>query len=495
MSNQKKYIISIDQSTSASKVILFNKKAELIHRISIPHRQIYPEPTFVEHDAVEIFENVRTGLRRMLVETNIQEDEIAGIAITNQRETAVIWDKKTGQPVANAAVWQCQRGADFCKELIERGFSKIIQQKTGLIIDPYFSASKLRWIMKNVNGLHEKALHGEILLGTIDSWLLYKLSGGKVHATDFSNACRTMLFNINSLEWDRELLELFSIPESMLPEVKYSDEIFGMTDPGVVFDQEHPIAGLIGDSHAAFFGQNCFEPGIGKATYGTGSSVMMNIGHTPVPPPKGLVTSIGFSRDKKIDYVFEGNIHCTGDTLNWLKNELELINDVSEAEALATSVESNRGVYLVPAFVGLGAPYWNNNAQAVIVGMSRDSTKAHIVRAALESIAYQVKDLVDLMVTNNHVKLYALRVDGGPAQNDFLMQFQADMIQGIVDRASIEEISALGSAFLAGLATGFWSKLEEIENLRKSDRTFSSKMEKEECNRLYQGWKNAVAKT
>ena len=266
MSNQKKYIISIDQSTSASKVILFNKKAELIHRISIPHRQIYPEPTFVEHDAVEIFENVRTGLRRMLVETNIQEDEIAGIAITNQRETAVIWDKKTGQPVANAAVWQCQRGADFCKELIERGFSKIIQQKTGLIIDPYFSASKLRWIMKNVNGLHEKALHGEILLGTIDSWLLYKLSGGKVHATDFSNACRTMLFNINSLEWDRELLELFSIPESMLPEVKYSDEIFGMTDPGVVFDQEHPIAGLIGDSHAAFFGQNCFEPGIGKAT-------------------------------------------------------------------------------------------------------------------------------------------------------------------------------------------------------------------------------------
>lgn len=495
MSTQKKYIVSIDQSTSASKIILFNRQAQLCRRVSIPHRQYYPEPGFVEHDAMEILNNVLAGLKRILSEANIQEKEIAGIALTNQRETALIWDKKTGQPLANAAVWQCQRGSEYCKELIENGYSDTIQHKTGLIIDPYFSASKLRWIMKNGNGLEEKAQNGEILLGTIDSWLLYKLSGGKVHATDHSNACRTMLFNIHTLEWDSELLDLFSIHKSMLPEVKFSDEIFAYTDPEVIFEQAHPIAGLIGDSHAAFFGQNCFEPGIGKATYGTGSSVMMNIGNTPLDPPKGLVTSIGFSRNKSIDYVFEGNIHCTGDTLNWLKNELKLIKDVAETELLAASVDSNKGVYLVPAFVGLGAPYWDNEARAVIVGMSRDSQKAHIVRAALESIAYQVKDLVELMGTYNTVQLQDLRVDGGPTRNDFLMQFQADMIHGRVERANMEEISALGAAFLAGLATGFWSNLEEIKALRKSDKTFYPLMEKAETNTLYKGWKSAVAKS
>lgn len=495
MSSKKKYIISIDQSTSASKIILFNSQAQLLHRISIPHQQYYPEPAFVEHDAIEIFENVKAGLKRILRESNIQENEIAGIAITNQRETVLIWDKNTGQPLANAAVWQCQRGAEFCKELKENGYSEKIQQKTGLIIDPYFSASKLRWIMKNVNGLQERALKGEILLGTMDSWLLFKLSGGKVHATDHSNASRTMIFNIHTLEWDKELTELFGLHESMFPEVKYSDEIFGYTDPEVVFEQAHPIAGLIGDSHAALFGQNCFEPGVGKATYGTGSSVMMNIGNTPLAPPAGLVTSIGFSRKKSIDYVFEGNIHCTGDTLNWLKNELELINDASEAEPLATSVDSNGAVYLVPAFVGLGAPYWDNEARAVIVGMSRDTSKAHIVRAALESIAYQVKDLADLMSTNNTVQLRDLRVDGGPTRNDFLMQFQADMLQGTVERANIEEISALGSAFLAGLATGFWTNLKEIESLRRSDRIFSPIKAEEETKLLYKGWNLAVAKS
>jgi len=491
----KKYIISIDQSTSASKVVLFNRDAEMLHRVTKAHRQFYPHPGFVEHDALEIFNNVVSGLNQLISETKITESEISAIAITNQRETSLVWEKNSGLPISNAAVWQCQRGKDFCAYLKQNGLGLKIRDKTGLLIDPYFSASKLRWFISNVPGAKEKAEKGELLLGTMDSWLLWKLTGGKVHATDYSNACRTMLFNIHTLEWDNDLLDLFGLHESMFPEVKFSDEIFGFTEPDIVFGSPLPVSGLIGDSHGAFFGQNCFEPGIGKATYGTGSSVMINIGNSPLNPPEGLVTSIGFGRNKKIDYVFEGNIHCTGDTLNWLKDELELIKDVSEAEPLATSVSSNKGVYLVPAFVGLGAPYWDNEARAAVVGLSRDSKKAHIVRAALESIAYQVKDLIDLMGVNNRLLLSSLRVDGGPTRNDFLMQFQADVLQGKVERANIEEISALGSAFLAGLATGFWSTLEEIENLRKTEKIFSPAMAGEETSSLYKGWKSAVAKS
>jgi len=494
MKPDKNYILAIDQSTSATKVMLFNKKAELMHRVSFPHQQFYPQPAFVEHDATEIFNNTIAGMKQVVAEAKIQVAEIAAIAITNQRETSLIWDKTTGEPVANAAVWQCQRGTEYCNALKEKGFGKTVKEKTGLVIDPYFSASKLRWFMNNISGLKEKAAKGALMLGTIDSWLLYKLSGGKVHATDFSNACRTMLLNINSLEWDRELIELFDLNETMFPELKYSDEIFGYSDPVVIFDEPLPISGLIGDSHGAFFGQNCFSPGVGKATYGTGSSVMMNIGDNPLPPPEGLVTSVGFGFNKKIDYVFEGNIHCTGDTVNWLKNELQLINNASETEELAKSVSGNNGVYLVPAFVGLGAPYWDNQARACIVGMGRDATKAHIVRAALESIAYQIKDLVSLMENEGEIQLSALRVDGGPTRNDFLMQFQSDMLQGKVERANIEEVSALGAAFLAGLAVGFWKDLDEIKALRKSDKTFQPKMEKEKVEELYKGWKKAVAK-
>ncbi len=494
MSRVKKYIIAIDQSTSASKVILFNKNAELVHRVSIPHEQIYPVAGFVEHNASEIFDNVKRGLVQLVKETGIKTDGIAGIAITNQRETSLIWDRKSGEPVANSAVWQCQRGADFCNELKEQGWSEKVTSKTGLLIDPYFSASKLRWMMVNIEGLKERAKNGDLLLGTMDSWLLWKLTSGKVHATDYSNACRTMLFNIHTLEWDKELINVFELEESMFPELKYSDEIFGYSDKNIVFGESLPISGLIGDSHGALFGQNCFSPGIGKATYGTGSSVMMNIGNQPIEPPKGLVTSIGFSRDKKIDYVFEGNIHCTGDTINWLQNEMELINDASETEEIATSVKSTNGVYMVPAFVGLGAPYWDNEARAGIVGMSRNSKKAHIVRAALESIAYQVKDLVDLMDSNGEVQLIDLRVDGGPTRNNFLMQFQADILNGKVNRSNIEEVSALGAAFLAGLAIGFWKNLEEIESLRKVDRTFIPSMPDEINALLYNGWKLAVAK-
>ena len=333
MTDHKNYIIAIDQSTSASKVMAFDQQARLLHRISKSHQQYYPQPGFVEHDPAEIFENVRQGLHELIEQANIPVDTIAAIAITNQRETCMIWDKTTGKPIHRAAVWQCQRGTNFCDELKERGLDDLVQQKTGLIIDPYFSASKLRWIINNVPEAKSKGHNGELLLGTMDSWLLWKMTGGKIHATDYSNACRTMLFNIKELQWDKELIDLFDLEESMFPEVKFSDEVFGETSPEVIFDQPIPISGLIGDSHGAFFGQNCFAPGIGKSTYGTGSSVMMNIGIEPMDPPKGLVTSIGFGCNNTIHYVFEGNIHSTGDTLNWLKNELELINDVAETEA------------------------------------------------------------------------------------------------------------------------------------------------------------------
>lgn len=495
MSIQKKYIISIDQSTSASKFIIFNRLAELVHRITIPHHQYFPVPGFVEHDPVEIYENVRRGIRSVCSEAGIRKNEIAGIAITNQRETALIWDKYTGLPVANAAVWQCQRGAGFCKVLQDQGMSGLIRGKTGLIIDPYFSASKLKWIMDNTKGIKEKAANGDLLLGTIDSWLLWKLTNGKVHATDYTNACRTMLFNIHTLGWDIDLVELFSLHESMFPEVRFSDEIFGYTDPSAAFESELPVAGLTGDSHGAFFGQNCFEPGTGKATYGTGSSIMMNIGAKALDPPEGLVTSIGFGCRRRIDYVFEGNIHCSGDTLNWLKNELGLINEVNEAEPLATSVSDNNGVYLVPAFVGLGAPYWDNKAKASISGITRNTTREHIVRAALESIAYQVKDLTDLMGSREGIRLQFLNVDGGPTRNNFLMQFQADLIRGRIIRLGIEEISALGSAFQAGLAFGFWKSLEEIKTMKQIDKAFDPEIPVHEAEKLYKGWKKAVERT
>jgi glycerol kinase len=368
----------------------------------------------------------------------------------------------------------------------------MVAEKTGLIIDPYFSASKLHWIMKENPDLKEKAKNGELLLGTMDSWLLWNLTDKKVHATDYSNACRTLLFNINSLEWDQELIELFGLDRSMFPEVKFSDEIFGYTNPTVVFESPLPIAGLMGDSHAALFGQNCFIPGMGKATFGTGSSIMINIGEKPVSPPEGLVLSIGYGKDSKIHYVFEGNIHCTGDTINWLKNELQLIDNASETEKLAEVAKDNNGIYFVPAFTGLGAPYWDNNARACISGISRSSRKEHIVRAALESIAFQIKDLISLIEDKSDIKLEELRVDGGPTKNNFLMQFQSDILGHKVNRSEIEEVSALGSTFMAGLATQFWKNLEEISSLRENSVVYQPKLEKNKIKELYAGWKKAV---
>ncbi|MBN1925827.1 MAG: glycerol kinase GlpK [Prolixibacteraceae bacterium] len=489
----KKYILSIDQSTSATKALLFNHNGNLIDRATIAHQQFYPFPGFVEHDPVEIFSNALEGIKQVVGKNRIAPNELASIAITNQRETAMIWDKTTGKPVAKAAVWQCQRGADYCNTLKAEGHSETIAQKTGLIIDPYFSASKLHWIMNNLPGLKERALKGDLLLGTMDTWLLWKFTGGKVHATDYSNACRTMLFNINTLQWDEELINIFSLEKSMFPEVKFSDEIFGYTEPEFFAGVQVPVSGLLGDSHAALFGQNCFEQGMGKATYGTGSSIMLNIGENLLCSPEGLVTSIGYGLNKKVFYVFEGNIHCTGDTINWLKNDLQLINDFSEVEELIKTVDNSNGVYFVPAFVGLGAPYWDNNARACISGMPRNTTKAHVVRAALESIAYQIKDLIILM--EGEIKLQELRVDGGPTKNNFLMQFQADILGRKVNRSEIEEVSAIGSAYMAGLATGFWKDTDEIKSLRNKGSIFEPEMDILTAAELYKGWDKAVKRT
>ena len=407
-----KYTIAIDQSTSATKAMLFDENGQLIARTSEDHRQYYPQPGFVEHDAVEILENTYKAVQRLVQNHISGSDEIKSIAITNQRETVVVWDKRTGKPVYNAVVWQCNRGTQICEELIAQGHEPMVTDKTGLIINPYFSASGVKWILDNVENAREAAENGHLLLGTMDCWLIWNLTGGKIHATDYTNASRTLLFNIHTLDWDQELMDLFTIPASMLPQALASDDIYGSTTfDGLI--PEVPIAGVLGDSHGALAGQMCFTSGMGKATYGTGSSIMINIGEKPLPAPKGLVTSVAFAALGKTWFAYEGNIHCTGATIKWLQDDLKLIQSAAETEELAASVNSTDGVYFVPAFAGLGAPWWDNDAKALICGMNRGTGKAHIVRAALESIAYQVKDLMDL-IQNSGVELKELRVDGGP---------------------------------------------------------------------------------
>ncbi|MBN2090323.1 glycerol kinase GlpK [candidate division KSB1 bacterium] len=485
-------ILAIDQSTRGTKAIIFDAQGKVVHRCTENHEQYYPQPDWVEHDLEEIFEKTKLAIKNVLQESKIDLSEIAAVAISNQRETVAVWDKKSGKPVYNAVVWQCQRGADICNKLKEQGYNQMVEDKTGLLIDPYFSATGLKWIMDNVSGVKEKASAGELVFGTMDSWIIYKLTGGKVHATDYSNASRTMLYNIYDLKWDKELLELMGLYENMAPEVKYSDDIFGYTEIGDVFDREIPITGVMGDSHAALFGQNCFQKGMAKATYGTGSSIMMNIGKKPMKCPEGLVTSIGFGIKGEIDYVFEGNIHCTGDTINWLARDLELISDAKESESLALSVEDNNGVYMVPAFVGLGAPHWDNAARASISGMARSTKKAHVVRAALEAIAYQVKDLLDLMTQGAEIELSEIRVDGGPTKNEFLMQFQSDMLDSNVVVNDVEEASALGAALAGGLGVGLWKDKEELRRLISTRKKYKPRIVDEVRAKLYDGWKKAV---
>jgi len=492
---KEKVVLAIDQGTSGTKALLLDKRGGLVKRCNEGHGQFYPKPGWVEHDAQEIYEKVLLSVRRVLEEAEVNREDIAVLAITNQRETAVVWDKVTGKPVYNAIVWQCQRGSAICAEIQEQGYAGMVRDKTGLVLSPYFSASKIKWVLDNVEGARKKAEAGELLCGNIDAWLVWKLTGGKVHATDYSNASRTQLFNIRELCWDSELCRIFDIPMSMLPQVKSSNEIFGYTDMEGLFSEPLPISGIMGDSHAALFGQNCFSRGMAKATYGTGSSIMMNIGREPLFSQNGLVTSLAWGVDGVVDYVFEGNINCTGATIKWLVDDIGLIPSSRVAGEIASELEYNEGVYLVPAFVGLSAPYWDSEAKASITGLTRGAKKAHIVRAAEESIAYQIKDVIDLMVSEANISLKEIRVDGGPTRDDFLMQFQSDILDVPVIRGKVEELSATGSAFMAGLTAGFWKDRREIESLYERGRTFVSKMELAERERLYSGWKEAVRRT
>jgi glycerol kinase len=485
------YILAIDQSTSGTKALLVDSNGTITHKKSASHKQYYPQPGWVEHDPVEIYENVKFLINGIVESAAISTIELKVLAITNQRETIVVWDKETGLPVHNAIVWQCRRTSDMCKQLKEHGYESKIQSKTGLTLDPYFSASKVKWIIDNIDGVKERAEDGKLLLGTIDSWLIWKLTGGKVHATDYTNASRTLLFNIHSLGWDHELLELFTIPKSMLPEVKDSNDIFGVTEDKEILLSKLPISGVIGDSQGALFGQKCFEKGMAKATYGTGTSVLMHTGEM-ARGENGLVTSIAWGINGDVSYALEGIIHSTGDTIKWLIEELELITDLSEVDSLVRSLSDNQGVYFVPAFVGLGAPYWNSYARAAIMGMSRNTGKAHIMRAAVESIAYQVKDVIELMGTESSINIKELKVDGGATANSFLMQFQADMLGVNVIASNVSELSSMGSVYLAGLGIGVWNSLDEISKLNQENELFEPMIAIDLRNEWYQGWKRTV---
>jgi glycerol kinase len=487
------YTLAIDQSTSATKAMLFDAQAKLIARATVEHQQFYPQPGWVEHDPEEILRNTYQAAAEVLAKSGIQADEVTSVAVTNQRETVVVWDKRTGKPVYNAVVWQCNRGEVLCEELKAGNHESTVSVKTGLLINPYFSASGVQWILDNVEGARVDAEAGHLLLGTMDTWLIWNFTNGREHATDYTNASRTLLFNIHTLHFDDELLELFHIPGTMVPEVLPSDGIYGMTTLNGLLPNV-PIAGVMGDSHGALAGQMCFSPGMGKATYGTGSSIMVNIGESPLTAPAGLVTSVGFAAAGKVYFAFEGNIHCTGATIKWLQDDLQLIGSAEETEPLATSVESTNGVYLVPAFAGLGAPWWDSEAKALICGMNRGTSKAHVVRAALESIAYQVKDLISL-IERSGVELQELRVDGGPVKNKFLMQFQSDMLQAWINRSPIEEASALGAVLMGGLALGQWNSLDEIAALRTSDDRIGPLMPSVQMKQLYTGWQQAVKRT
>ena len=486
-----KYIIAIDQSTSATKAVLFDEQCQLISRKNVAHKQYYPKPGWVEHDPEEIYANTIEAIRLLMAE-NKKQDASYSLAITNQRETVVVWNKITGKPVYNAVVWQCQRGTDICNDLKQRGYTELIQEKSGLLIDPYFAASGAKWILDNVSGARESANKNELLMGTIDSWLIWKLTGGKVHATDYTNASRTLLFNIHTLDWDDDLLNLFTIPRSMMAKPQPCDSIFGETPIEGLFETPITIAGVLGDSHGALVGQMCFEAGMGKATYGTGSSVMVNIGEKAVKAPQGLVTSVGFAAQDRVFYAFEGNIHCTGATIKWMTEKLQLISSPSVIEEYALSVPDNGGVYLVPAFAGLGAPWWNSQAKAMICGMTLGTERGHICRAALEAIAYQIKDLIDLMTNHAGITLKELRVDGGPTKNNLLMHFQADMLNACINRSDIEEASAMGAVIMNGLARKVWKDMNEVAALRTTDNRILPDMTEEKRNKLYRGWTEAV---
>ena len=490
----KKYILALDQGTTSSRAILFDHDGKIIGVAQKEITQMYPKAGWVEHDGMEIW-GTQSGVAREVLETvGVRPEEIAAIGITNQRETTLVWDKTTGKPIYNAIVWQCKRTAELCDELKKRGLSDYVRHNTGLVIDAYFSGTKLKWILDNVEGARQKAKAGELLFGNVDTWLIWNLTRGKVHVTDYTNASRTMLFNIRELKWDERLLEELDIPKSMLPKVCSSSEVYGHTDQGTFGGVCIPISGVAGDQQAALFGQACFKAGMAKNTYGTGCFMLMNTGETMVSSKKGLLTTIAWGCDGKVEYALEGSIFIGGASVQWLRDELKLIDDAADSEYYATKVENTNGVYVVPAFVGLGAPYWDMYARGTIVGLTRGSNRNHIIRATLESIAYQTRDVLEAMQDDSGIQLQELKVDGGAVANNFLMQFQSDVLGAAVNRPKVTETTALGAAYLAGLAVGFWSCKDEISDKWQTARSYEPKMEEEKREALYKGWKRAVCR-
>jgi len=486
-----KYILSLDQGTTSSRAILFDKKGNIVASAQKEFTQIFPQPGWVEHDANEIWSTQLGVATEAILKAGLTVQHIAAIGITNQRETTVVWDRDTHLPIYNAIVWQDRRTADYCDTLKKDGSAEKIREKTGLVTDAYFSGTKVKWILDNVEGARDKAQKGELCFGTIDSWLLWKLTNGKVHATDVSNASRTMLYNIHTLKWDEELLTLFGIPENMLPQVRSSSEIYGYTE-NILTAATIPVSGIAGDQQAALFGQMCTQPGMVKNTYGTGCFMLMNTGTIPVLSKNNLLTTIAWKVKGEIHYALEGSVFIGGAVVQWLRDGLKLIQSSGDIEALASKVDDNGGVYLVPAFTGLGAPYWNQHARGTMVGITRGTTDAHIARAAVESIAFQSMDLMKAMQADAGLPIKEVRVDGGATVNNQLMQFQSDILDTDVIRPQVTETTALGAAYLAGLAVGFWESIDELQHYWQKDRTFVPSMEKEKVEALQRNWKKAV---
>ena len=485
------YILAFDQGTTSCRALIFDKKGTIISTSQREFTQYFPKPGWVEHDAMEIWSTQVAMAAETVTKKGLEATNIAAIGITNQRETVVVWDKKTGKPVYNAIVWQDKRTADYCDLLKSEGKSGWIREKTGLVIDAYFSGTKVKWILDNVEGARERAESGDLLMGTIDSWLIWNMTRGELHVTDVTNACRTLLFNINTLEWDDELLKLFTIPKSMLPIVKQSSEVYGQTAPGL-FAARIPISGIAGDQQAALFGQMCTKQGMVKNTYGTGCFMLMNIGDKPIVSKNNLLTSVAWQINGKAEYVLEGSIFIAGAVVQWLRDSLKIIKTSEEVEQLAGSVEDSGGVYFVPAFAGLGAPHWNQHAQGTIFGLTRGSTDAHIARAALESIAFQTMDILKAMEADSGISIKELRVDGGATVNNLLMQFQADVLNTVTVRPKVVETTVMGAAFLAGLAVGYWDNLEEIQEIWQTDVHFKPTKDRDSINSHIEGWYKAI---
>ncbi|EKQ56542.1 MULTISPECIES: glycerol kinase GlpK [unclassified Clostridium] len=489
----KKYIIALDQGTTSSRAIVFDKEQNIFGVSQKEFTQIYPNQGWVEHNPLEIWASQYGVLQEVIAKTNITQEEVAAIGITNQRETTIVWDKNTGEPVYNAIVWQCRRTASIIEELKkDKEFGEYVKENTGLLLDAYFSATKVKWILDNVEGARERAEKGELLFGTVDTWLVWKLTNGRVHVTDYTNASRTMLYNIKELKWDERILEKLNIPKLMLPEVKNSSEVYGYTNLGGTGGVRVPIAGMAGDQQCALFGQTCFEEGSVKNTYGTGCFLLMNTGEKMILSKNGLVTTIAIGIDGKVQYALEGSVFVGGAVIQWIRDELKLVNDAADTEYFASKVEDNGGVYVVPAFTGLGAPYWDMYARGAIFGLTRGANRNHIIRAALESIAYQSKDLIDAMQEDAGCTLTRLKVDGGASRNNLLMQFQADITGSEVVRPIITETTALGAAYLAGLAVGFWESKEEIANKWAVSQSYFPNLSEDKKEKLYKGWKKAV---